>query len=139
MDRVSVSLSVFFEDPFWIGVFERTEEEKLSVSKVTFGPEPKEYEVERCVLEHFYRLRFSPAVAVAVTKKKRLNPKRRQREVHKQMEKNGVGTKSWQALKLQQEQTKTERKLLSREEKEVESQRRFEQRQQKKKKKHKGR
>lgn len=37
-------LTVFFEEPFWVGVFERIENGKLSVSKVTFGAEPKDYE-----------------------------------------------------------------------------------------------
>lgn len=31
------SLTVFFEEPFWIGVFERIEDRKLSACKVTFG------------------------------------------------------------------------------------------------------
>ena len=51
----------------------------------------------------------------------------------------GIGTKSQQALKLQQEQVKTERKQHSRELKEAESQRQYELRQQKKKEKHRGR
>jgi hypothetical protein len=38
-------MTVFFEDPFWAGVFERTENRKPSVAKVTFGAEPKDYEV----------------------------------------------------------------------------------------------
>ena len=45
MDKVSGRLTVFFEEPFWIGVFERISEGKLSVCKVTFGAEPKNYEV----------------------------------------------------------------------------------------------
>ncbi len=46
MDRVTVKLTVFFEEPFWVGVFERTEGGRLSACKVTFGAEPKEYEVQ---------------------------------------------------------------------------------------------
>ena len=42
---MKASLTVFFEDPFWVGVFERIEDGKLSVCKVTFGAEPKDYEV----------------------------------------------------------------------------------------------
>ena len=42
MDKVSGRLTVFFEEPFWIGVFERISEGKLSVCKVTFGAEPKD-------------------------------------------------------------------------------------------------
>ncbi len=39
MDKVSGKLTVFFEDPFWVGVFERVSDGKLSVCKVTFGAE----------------------------------------------------------------------------------------------------
>ena len=89
MDKVSGKLTVFFEDPFWVGVFERIEDGRLSVSKVTFGAEPKDYEVQ-------------------------------------------------QALKLQQEQNKHERKERSREKKEADELRMFELKQQKKREKHKG-
>ena len=42
MDKVNGKLTVFFEEPFWVGIFERIEDGKLSVAKVTFGAEPKE-------------------------------------------------------------------------------------------------
>ena len=35
MDKVT--LTVFFDNPFWVGVFERVEGGKLSACKVTFG------------------------------------------------------------------------------------------------------
>ena len=50
----------------------------------------------------------------------------------------GIGTKSQQALKLQQEQNKQERKEKSRKRKEAEEQRMFELKQRKKREKHKG-
>lgn len=78
MDKVSGRLTVFFEEPFWIGVFERISEGKLSVCKVTFGAEPKDYEVYDFVLRNYYRLKFSPAVATDVKEAVR-NPKRVQR------------------------------------------------------------
>jgi NADP-reducing hydrogenase subunit HndD len=59
-------LSVFFDEPFWVGVFERIEDGKLSVAKVTFGAEPKDYEVYDFVLKHYYNLQFSPAVRVSI-------------------------------------------------------------------------
>ena len=37
MDKVSGKLTVYFEDPFWVGVFERIEDGKLSVAKVNIG------------------------------------------------------------------------------------------------------
>ena len=138
MDKVSVKLTVFFEEPFWIGVFERISEGKLSVCKITFGAEPKDYEVYAFILKNYDQLRFSQAVAADVKEAGR-NPKRVQREVHKQVQNTGIGTKSQQALKLQQEQRKTERRTVSREQRETEKQRQFELKQQKRKEKHKGR
>ena len=37
MDKVNGKLTVFFEEPFWVGIFERIEDGKLSAAKVTFG------------------------------------------------------------------------------------------------------
>ena len=138
MDKVSGRLTVFFEEPFWIGVFEHISEKKLSACKVTFGAEPKDYEIYDFVLKNYYRLKFCPAVATDVKEASR-NPKRVQREVRKQIQNTGIGTKSQQALKLQKEQLKTERKTVSREQREAEKQRQFELKQQKKKEKHRGR
>ena len=138
MDRVSGRLTVFFEEPFWVGVFERISECRLSVCRIVFGAEPKDYEVYDFVLKNYYQLRFSPAVAADVREAGR-NPKRIQREVRKQVQNTGVGTKSQQALKLQQEQWKTERKTAGRKRREAEKERLFELKQQKKKEKHRGR
>lgn len=132
------NLTVFFEEPFWVGIFERIENGTLSVCKVTFGAEPKDYDVYAFILQHFYHLSFSPAVSVAI-KQAADNPKRRQRNVRKQMENIGVGTKSQQALQMQREENKLERKIVSREQREAEKQRQFELRQQKRKNKHRGR
>ena len=138
MDKVSGKLTVLFEEPFWVGVFERVSEGNLSVCKVMFGAEPKDYEVYEFVLKNYYQLQFSPAVATDVKEASR-NPKRVQREVRKQVQNTGIGTKSQQALKLQQEQLKTERKIVSREQWEAEKQRQFELKQQKRREKHRGR
>ena len=137
MDKVSGKLTVFFDEPFWVGVFERVSDGKLSVCKVTFGAEPKDYEVYEFVLKNYYRLRFSQTVVTDVKETGR-NPKRVQREVRKQVQNIGIGTKSQQALKLQQEQLKTERKIVSREQREAEKQRRFELKQEKRKERHRG-
>ena len=138
MEEQSGKLTVFFEDPFWVGVFERTSDGKLSVCKVTFGAEPKDYEIYAFVLRNHGRLKFSPSVE-AEAKKTSHNPKRIQREIQRQVQNTGIGTKAQKALKLQQEQMKTERKTESRRRREEEKQLRFEQKQQKRKEKHRGR
>lgn len=138
MDKTAVSLQVFFGDPFWIGIFTRISGGKLEACKVTFGAEPKDYEVLEFIRRHYFNLRFSPAVE-AVLKDRPTNPKRMQREARREVKDAGIGTKSQQALQLQREQAKTERKISSRQQKEEEKQRLFELRQQKRKEKHRGR
>ena len=130
-------LTIYFEDPFWVGVFERIENRKLSVANVTFGVEPKDYDVLEFVNRNYYHLQFSPAVETVV-KDTKMNPKRAQRDAKKQTMETGIGTKSQQALKLQQEQNKLARKERSKKEREEESDRLFEMKQQKKKEKHRG-
>jgi len=123
MDTERVKLTVFFEGPFWVGVFERISGGKLSVCKVTFGAEPKDYEVWALETE---------------VKQTADHPKRRQRSIRKQLQTAGVGTRSQQALKMQREEMKTQRKRISKEQRENEKQRRFDLKQQKRKMKHRG-
>lgn len=137
MSKACGKLTVFFEEPFWIGIFERIEDGTLSAAKVTYGAEPRDYEVYAFILQHYDGLQFSPAVAADV-KETKGNPKRMQRDVKRQLHDTGTGTKSQQALKLQQEQNKQERRVKSREQKLAEAERMFELKQQKKMDKHRG-
>ena len=137
MGKTSGKLTVYFEEPFWVGVFERVDNNKLSVCKVTFGAEPKDYEIWEFILKHYYDLKFSPAVETAI-KPSADNPKRRSRNARKQVENTGIGTKSQQALKLQQEESKAERRQISKEQRDAEKQKQFELKKQKRREKHKG-
>lgn len=123
---------------FWaLGNSRARNEAYLSVCKVTFGAEPKDYEVWEFVLRHYYELKFSPALKTEI-KQTADNPKRRQRNVKKQLRNVGIGTKSQQALAAQREEMKSERKQISKEQREAEKQRQFELKQQKRKEKHRG-
>lgn len=139
MEQVTSKLTVFFEDPFWVGVYERISGVQLEVCKITFGAEPKDFEVYDLFLRRYAALRFSPPVKTSGPSIRRINPKRMQREISRQISDTGVGTKAQQALKLQQEQNKLERKSYSRQRREEKKQRQFELRQQKKKEKRRGR
>ncbi len=136
---VSGRLTVFFEEPFWVAVYERTRGKKMEAARVVFGAEPKDCDVYAFFLKNWKRLRFSPPVAAGREQAKEISPKRMQRAIRKQLSAPGAGTKAQQALKLLQEQNKTERKEKSRRQREAEEQRKFEMRQQKRKEKHRGR
>ena len=70
MDKASGKLTVFFEPPFWVGIFERIRDGRLSVAKVTFGAEPKDYEVQAYIQKNYFSLKFSPAVNSVVKETK---------------------------------------------------------------------
>ena len=139
MERVSIKLTIYFEEPFWVGIFERSIDEKFSVCKVVFGAEPKDNEIFGLLLNRYSKLKYSPEILYEKAFKEKVNPKRVQRDVKKQLNNKGVSTKSQQALKLQQEQNKTIRKIKTKEQKELEKEKLYSLRQQKKREKHKGR
>lgn len=138
MSMVISSFTVLFSEPFWIGIFERTNGKKYEVSKIVFGSEPKDCEIYDTLLKNYHKLKFSPPMSADKQSKSHINPKRMQRLVHKKVEQKYIGTKAQQALKLQHEKNKTERKSKSKDAKEQEIQRQFEIRQRKKLEKHKG-
>lgn len=91
------------------------------------------------MLKNWHKLKFSPPVKIDRIKEQKINPKRMQREINSQLENKGIGTKAQQALKLQHEHNKTEKKVKSREQRDAEKQYQFALWQEKKKAKHRGR
>ena len=131
-------LTVYFEDPFWVGVFERRTGGTVSACKVTFGAEPRDREVLSFVLREYDRLEFGPGVkdcGRTVTPTYAKLKKLARREV----ERKGVGTKSQQALQAQRELQAVERKQRSRQRREAEKDRLYEMKRQKRREKHRGR
>lgn len=131
-------LTVMFEPPFWIGMYERYDDGKYEVCKITFGAEPKDYDVYEFLLKNLSNLKFSPPIKSEIKEAPKINPKRMQREIKNRLRDNGMGTKAQQAIKLQREQNKLERKTKSREQKEAEKERQYILRHEKQKAKHRG-
>ena len=138
MQKITCKITVFFDNPFWVGVCERVVDKKLEVCKITFGTEPKDYEVYKLLLKNSNSLRFSSQIQSDKRQELKINPKRMQRAIKKQLDTQGISTKAQQALKEQYFEGKEARKKQSREVKELEKQRQFDIRQKKRKAKHKG-
>ena len=139
METAKVRLTVLLEPPFWVGLFERESGGRYEVCKHTFGAEPRDAEVYALVLGEYCRLVFSPALETESRPDREINPKRAQRMARRETRPAGIGTKAQQALQLQREQAKTERRTLSREQRELKAERLFQLRQKKRKEKHRGR
>lgn len=138
METSCSALTVFFEAPFWVGLFERREDRRLTVCRVVFGAEPRDPEIAAFIQKEYAKLHFSPSVD-APLKPAAENPKRLQRQIARQLQQPALSTKAQAALKLQQEQGKLARQERSREEKRAEAERRFALKQQQKKDRHRGR
>lgn len=138
MQKIESQLTVYFENPFWVGVYERQDDGRLTVCRIVFGTQPKDYEVYQFIQQNWHLLRFSPPVSAGKHIGKRINPKRMQRDIQKQLTGNGVGTRAQQALKLQQQEGKKAHQKRTHLQKEEEQLKRFAQKQEKKKQKRKG-
>ena len=132
------SITVLFDPPFWVALYERTDGGQYEVCRIVFGAEPRDGEVYEYLLRQWRFLPFSPPVKSEKRVERAVNPKRMQREIKKQLAERPIGTKAQQALKLQQEQRKVERKSVSKAKREAEEERKFQLRREKAKEKHKG-
>ena len=136
--RVSSTLTVYHDGQFWVGVFERVEDDRYSVCRVVFGAEPSNEEVLDLVCSRYNELRFTKPMAHEEMPKQAANPKRRQREASREMRQRGPSTKAQQALQEEREASAQQRKADARDKREDEKRQRFEQRQEKRKAKHRG-
>lgn len=139
--QYTIKVTVLLENSFWVGLFERSDNEGYAVARKIFGGEPTDAELYEFVLTHFDELKFTePKEFRLVIKRK--NPKRVQREVRHEMKKAKKGlpnvTHAQEVLRLELEKNKKLKKVISRTDKEAQQEERFHQKQEKKKKKQRG-
>lgn len=134
-----IRFQVFFEDPFWVGIIESLDNEGLSVAKKVFYSEPKSYDVYNFILNDYKGMEFSSKVKHEKSfNRKKVNPKRLQRDIKKQLGKMEIGTKSQVAIKKSYEKSKEIRKKNVKENKNQKKELKFQKRIEKKKRKKKG-
>ena len=138
MEHGYARITVRFEDPFWVCLYERGGGGLWEVCKIPFGAEPGDAEVYACLMARWRELAFSPPITMEPPPDRKRNPKRARREARRATRPGHVGTKAQQALALQREQGSAARKQRSREAREAEEARRRTLRETKRKEKHKG-
>jgi hypothetical protein len=138
---VTIKATIFFENRFWVGTFERTDKEGYAVARHIFGAEPSDPEIHEFVLNHYHTLKFGEAKEIHI-QIQRMNPKRVQREVRREMEKIKETTKpstlAQDYMREEIEKKKKEKKLISSSEKQARKDLQFAIKQEKRKEKHKG-
>lgn len=136
-------VTILFDQPFWIALFERTEAGKYCVARFVISTsEPESAEINE-FLERldFDRIPYTPAMVNERGTKEKKSFKKQQKRIQKNATDSRVKhvySKAQILLKEQLETLKKERKALSKLDKAMAEQAKFELRQQKKKEKHRG-
>jgi hypothetical protein len=133
------NLTVTFEHPFWVGIFERIDERGYSVAKIIFGSEPNPETIYLTALSQYRGLVFSEPVPERPSKGHEDHYKRHQRELKRLLEQeSGIKAEASEALVAERERQAMERKRRQKAEREAEEARKFQLAQERKKEKKKG-
>jgi hypothetical protein len=138
---IKVKATILLDGPFWVGIFERTDKEGYSVARQIFGGEPSDPEIYDYVLNHYLGLRFGAPQHFQLIVK-RMNPKRVQREVRREMERfkenSRPSTHAQNYMREELEKHKKTKQQLSKAQKEAREKMQFQLKQDKRKEKQRG-
>jgi len=136
-----MSLTIYHDGQFWVGIIEVVEDGKLRVFRYVFGTEPKDTEILDFI---YYKLlniinqSVHSGIDIEGKSDKKINPKRLQRQVAKQINKVGVSTKAQEAMKQEYEEKKKSKKKRAKQYREELKDQKYLIKKQKAKAKHKG-
>ncbi len=132
------SCTIKYDNPYWVGIFERIDESGYSVAQHIFGSEPGDAEIYDFIQHSYRSLLFSKPTAVKDDTVKTVNFKRRQKEIRRMVQENGHATRAQEALKAEFERRKEMSKIVFHEEHERDEHLKYLKRQEKKKEKKRG-
>ncbi|MFP7737109.1 YjdF family protein [Priestia aryabhattai] len=136
-----MSLTIYYDGQFWVGIIEVVEDGKLRAFRYVFGAEPKDTEILDFI---YYKLlniinqSVHSGLDVKGKSDKKINPKRLQRQVAKQINKVGVSTKAQEAIKQEYEEKKKSKKKRAKQYREELKEQKYLMKKQKAKAKQKG-
>lgn len=137
----TISATILLDGSFWVGIFERTDKAGYAVARKIFGVEPSDGELYEFVLHNFDELKFGAPQEFKLVIK-RMNPKRVQREVRREMQKikenSRPSTHAQDYMREELEKNKKEKRSRSKQEKEARKEKQFLLKQEKRKDKHRG-
>lgn len=106
--------SVFFDGQFWVGIIERcTGKCGYQASKIVFGAEPSEVEIQDMLIHRYTELMFT-SIQNAERRYTSSSSKKKLRDARESMQKTGYGTKAQNALKAMRDELNSERIAVSR-------------------------
>ncbi len=137
-----MKFTILFDPPYYIGLLEDERDGCLYAARHIFGAEPGDPQIYEFVLDDLYGLMRQMRVGLPVgfqPAERRVNSKRLQREIRRELERSGISSKAQEAMRLQIEANKEQRREQTRAEREAERQRRRALAAARARKRHKGR
>jgi len=109
---MSFNFTLFFEDPFWVGLLTISDIGFIKYSRILFGAEPTDIEIYNYLKTHYNQLEFTNTSTLIQETILTQNPKRRQREISKKINDRSGIKKSYEVIKqIEQQGKKKERQL----------------------------
>ena len=136
-----MSLTIYHDGQFWVGIIEVVEDGRLRAFRYVFGAEPKDSEILDFI---YYKLlniinqSIHSGLDVKGKSNKKINPKRLQRQVAKEINKLGISTKAQEAMKQEYGEKKKSKKKRAKQYREELKEQKYLMKKQKAKAKHKG-
>jgi hypothetical protein len=134
---VTSVFTIFFEDPFWVGILEENYDEKNYMGKHIFGAEPSNSD-----LIQFYIYEFDKIKKIKISESnieaKKMSFKKSLNKAKKIQDKKGIGTKSQNLFQKAFEETMDIKKKLSRAGERADKEEKYIKKQEKKLEKRKG-
>lgn len=134
----SATLTVYHDGQFWVGIYERVANGRYSVRRIIFGAEPSNEEILQLICRGLDKLPLTETSADNKQPELAANPKRRQREVAKELRNQGASTKAQATLQEEREALAWQRKANAREHRDAHKQMQYDLRRQKQKRRHRG-
>ncbi|MEK4030922.1 YjdF family protein [Pseudobacillus sp. FSL P4-0506] len=107
-----MKLTISYNGQFYVGIIEVVSQNTLKAYRYIFGAEPKEQEIMDFVnkdLLRFIERHDQKGITIQQDAPRKVNPKRLQRMVAKEMKQSGISTKAQEAIKEEYAQRKKEK------------------------------
>lgn len=133
--------TVYFDDPYWVGIIELTVDDTYSVARIVFGSEPTDAQILEYLAKNYPKnVHFSKGLEIHNQKHKdHIKPKCRQREAANLLARKGSSTKSQETIQRSYEDYKQAKQQEKRQLKDESAALKYLQKTEKKKQKKRGR
>lgn len=111
-----MKLTIYFDGQFYIGLIENKTVNTLKAYRHFFGKEPTDHEILEFIyyeLQDLIDKHEQQGISVKKDSSKKINPKRLQRKVAKEMKKSSISSKAQEALKAEYEHRKKEKAFVN--------------------------